>query len=181
VNRKKRLAWAREYILKPTEYWHDVLFADESKFNVSGSDGRQIVWRKKNEEMDPRNLRGTVKHGGGSCMVWGCISTQGVGDLVFIDGILDAEGYLELLKSHLRQSANRLGIEHRFKYYEDNDPKHRSRLVQEWLLYNVPKVLHPPPQSPDLNPIENMWNELDRRVHATPVSGKLELKAQLQQ
>lgn len=181
INREKRLNFALEFSLKEDTYWNDVIFADESKFNVFGSDGRVMVWRQPNEEMNPINLKPTVKHGNGSVMVWGCISLHGVGDLVVIEGIMTASRYVELLKGHLKQSAEKMGILKSFKYYEDNDPKHKARLVQEWQLYNCPKVVRPPPQSPDLNPIENVWDELDRRVRQTPVSSKVELEKRLRE
>ncbi len=136
---------------------------------------------KKNEEFKHTNLRPTVKHGGGSVMVWACISSFGVGDLIFIDGTVNKEYYLPILKGSLLQSAAKMGIAGRFKLYQDNDPKHVSRLVQEWLLYHCPKVMHPPPQSLDLNPIENCWDELDRRVDKTTVSSLHELKKRLQE
>jgi len=47
-----------------------------------------------------------------------------------------------------------MNIRDSFKFYQDNDPKHKSRIMQEYLLYNCPKILHSPSQSPDLNPIE---------------------------
>ena len=52
--------------------------------------------------------------------------------------------------------------------------------MREFLLYNSPKVLHPPPQSPDLNPIENLWDELDRRIRFTLIRTKEELRKGLQ-
>ena len=52
-----------------------------------------------------------------------------------------------------------MGIRDTFKFYQDND-KHKSRIVQEYLLYKCPKVLHRSPESPDLNPIENLWDQL---------------------
>lgn len=58
-------------INNPEMYWNHVLFVDESKFNIFGSDGRIIVWRRKNDELNPKNLFGTVKHGGGGVLVWG--------------------------------------------------------------------------------------------------------------
>jgi hypothetical protein len=53
VNRKKRLNFASEFSLKEDIYWNDDIFADESKFNVFGSNGRVLVWPQPNEEMHP--------------------------------------------------------------------------------------------------------------------------------
>ncbi|KAJ4447687.1 hypothetical protein ANN_09695 [Periplaneta americana] len=64
-----------------------LFFSDENKFNVFGSDGRQMVWRKPKEEMKTKNLRATVKHGRGNVMIWGCMSASVVGELVFIEDI----------------------------------------------------------------------------------------------
>ncbi|GFX78499.1 transposable element Tc1 transposase [Trichonephila clavipes] len=86
-NQKKRLDFAKTHQLKTDNFWKKVIFSDESKFNIFGSDGRRTIWRKPNTALDPKNLRPTVKHGGGSVMVWGCMASNGVGNLVFIDGI----------------------------------------------------------------------------------------------
>ena len=60
-----------------------------------------------------------------------------------------------------------MNIRSSFEFYQDNDPKHKSRIVQEYLLY-CPKVLHSSPQSSDLNPIENLWNLLDHNIRIMP-------------
>ena len=60
--------------INPKRNWNNVLFADESKLNIFVSDGHIIVWRRKNEELNPKNLVGTVKHAGGSVLLRGCVS-----------------------------------------------------------------------------------------------------------
>jgi transposase len=122
-----------------------------------------------------------MKHGGGSVMVWGCVSNFGVGELVFINGILDKNKYLNILKNNLKKSAPNMGIMENFKLYQDNDPKHKAWIVQEFLLYNCPNVLQSPPQSPDLNPIEHVWDELDRRIRKTSITSIEELKKRLEE
>lgn len=62
-----------------------------------------MVWRQPKKELDVRNLKSTVKYGRGSVMVWGSISGCGVGNLVFIEGILNADGYLSILKENLKK------------------------------------------------------------------------------
>lgn len=181
VNRKKRLEFAKKYLYVDENFWSDVIFSDESKYNIFGSDGKQRVWRKPNTELELRNLNLSVKHGGGSVMVWGCFSANGVGSLVFIDEIMNAKLYIDILKKNLRQNAAKLGIINSFKFYQDNDPKHTAYNSKSWLLYNCPKVLDTPPQSPDCNPIENLWDYLEDRVRETPILNKEHLKKRLQE
>lgn len=181
INQQKRLQFAKYYISHGKTYWDDVIFADESKFNIFGSDRKPRVWRKPNTEFDPKHLNLTVKQGGGNVIVWGCFSTNGVGTLVFIDGNMNGDMYVAILKENLRQSAEKLGILSSFKFYQDNDPKHKARKTREWLLYNCPKVLETPPQSPDLNPIENLWDYLDKKIRQSSISSKTQLKERLQE
>ncbi|KAH8245626.1 hypothetical protein KR032_001767, partial [Drosophila birchii] len=71
-------------------------------------------------------LKPTVKHGGGSVMVWDCMAASRVGYLVFIEGNMDKHMYLKILKDNLEDSAMKLGLEDNFRFYQDNDPKHKS-------------------------------------------------------
>ena len=74
-----------------------------------------------------------------------------------------------------------MGIKNSFKLYQDNDPKHKAHLVRCWLLYNCPKVIKTPAQSPDMNPIENWSEELERRIQTKPISSLKHLKERLQE
>lgn len=181
VNQKKRLEFAREYRMKDEAFWKNVIFTDESKYNVFCSDGKVRVWRKPNTEFEKRNTKPTVKHGGGSVMVWGCFAASGVGSLVFIDGIMNAAMYIDILKENLHKSAEKLGIRQSFHFYQDNDPKHKAYDTKSWLLYNCPKVMETPPQSPDCNPIENLWEYLETKVRQHTISSKVELKKILEE
>ena len=118
-----------------------------------------------------------MKHGGGGVMVWGCMSAAGVGNLVFIDGIMDHRVYMTILNNNLKVSAQNLGILNNFVYYQDNDPKHTATNVRLWCLYNCPQTLKTPPQSPDLNPIEHIWKELEVRIRSHHIKSKIQLKA----
>ena len=74
INRGKRIAPAEMIMEKPYDYWKHVLWSDESKFNLFGSDGKIMAWRSTMEECDPKCTVPTVKHSGGSVMVWACFS-----------------------------------------------------------------------------------------------------------
>ncbi|CAK9832042.1 Transposable element Tc1 transposase [Anthophora retusa] len=175
-NKQLRLNFAKAFINKDTNFWNTVIFSNESKFNLFGSDGRQKVWRKPNTELELKNLRSTVKHGGGSVMVWGCMSANGPGNLVFIDGTMDKIKYLNILKENLINSSEKLGVPRDFYFQQDRNPKHTAKIVQEWLIYNILHILPSPPQSPDLNPIEHLWEELDRRLRTSIITSKDTLK-----
>ena len=64
-------------------------------------------------------------------MVGGCISSFGVEKLVFIDTIIKTNVYLNILKNNLIQRAEEMGISNSFKFYQDNDPKYTTRIMQE--------------------------------------------------
>lgn len=178
-NLKSRLKFAKEHVNRQPSFWNDVIFADESKFNIFGSDGMQYVWRQPNTELTNKNLKPTVKHGGGSVMVWACMAASGVGNLVFIEGIMDKHMYLKILQDNLVQSAEKLGINETFRFYQDNDPKHKSAIVQAWMTWSCPHVVNPPAQSPDLNVIENLWAILDLAIRKRSISNRNELKTAL--
>jgi len=71
-----------------------------------------------------------------------------------------ANSYIHILKKNLHQSAEKLGLSDSFSFYQDNNPKHNAHSTRAWLSLNCRNLLDTPPQSPDINPIENLWNQL---------------------
>ncbi|GFW86107.1 tc1-like transposase protein [Trichonephila clavipes] len=109
-------------------------------------------------------------------MVWGCGALNGAGNLAFIDNKMNVLAYTNVLRHNLLDSAKKLRIENTFLFQQDNDPKHIAIVTKTWLLYHASRRLEKPPQSPDLNPIENLWVHLNNEVREKNVTSKENLK-----
>ena len=94
-------------------------------------------------------------------MVWGCMGWEGVGRFAEVEGKMNADQYVSISEDNLLPSLEKLGFSAEdVIFQQDNDPKHTFIKATRWFEDNGINVLDWAPQSPDINPIENMWQHI---------------------
>lgn len=127
--KQKRLQWARERSTWTEQDWEKVVFSDESKFNLFGSDGKTTVRRRKGERYAEQCILPTVKHSP-SVMVWGAITFNKVGPIVFLEGTMNAAKYKSILETHVLPLIQEMEnyVENPL-FQDDSAPCHRAKSV----------------------------------------------------
>ncbi|KAI3368362.1 hypothetical protein L3Q82_008070 [Scortum barcoo] len=106
----------------------------------------------------------------------GCFAAAGPGQLTITESTMNSTVYQRVLEEHVKPSVKKLKLKRNWTLQHDNDPKHTSKSTKDWLKTKKWRVLEWPSQSPDLNPIEMLWSDLKRAVHARNPSNISQLK-----
>ncbi|KAI3373349.1 hypothetical protein L3Q82_006651 [Scortum barcoo] len=169
-HRAGRLAFAREHQDWQIRHWRPVLFTDESRFTLSTCDRRDRVWRRRGERSAACNILQHDRFGSGSVMVWGGISLGGRTALhVLARGSLTAIRYRdEILRPLVRPYAGAVGPG--FLLMQDNARPHVAGVCQQFLQDEGIDAMDWPARSPDLNPIEHIWDIMSRSIHQRHVA-----------
>ena len=152
-NRLKRLAFVQACIAN-NETFEDVIWSDETSVQLECHQRHSFHKQGQPPKLKPRPKHAIKVH------VWARISKRGATRVCIFEGKMDASFYFEILTRFLLPLISQK-FPHSHRFMQDNDPKHTSRKAKEFFFAsNAINWWQTPPESPDLNPIENLWHEL---------------------
>lgn len=164
TNRRARFAWCRQHRDWSMEQWATVLFTDESRFSLQPDSRRTFIWREPGTRYLPSNVREIDNYGGGGVLIWAGIMLDGRTPLHVFDGgsVTGVRYREEVLEPYVRLFRGAVGPD--FLLMDDNARPHRALLVDEFLESEDIRRIDWPARSPDLNPIEHVWDALGRAI-----------------
>jgi hypothetical protein len=175
--RMQRLMFCKRHAQWSVARWKKVMFSDESTFLQDNCTPVVVRRLPGSSALHPRYTVKTVKHSPG-VMVWGCFGHAGAGALTFLDkgARMNSAMYTSVMDAHLVGSMARLRCK---VYQQDKAPCHTSKISMNWFRNKRITLLEWPGNSPDLNPIENLWQFMKRRINRERYTSMTTLKNEI--
>jgi len=174
----KRLEWAQRYKDWTVEHWKKVIWSDESSIWIGVSPCRQWVIHPPGERLNHKYVKKTFKSAQVKVMVWACFTGERLGPMIICEeGGIGANEYEDILYDglfsliddllELPEDADTIHVtdENTLLFMQDNAPCHKVEEILKFLAEHHVLVMQCPPQSPDLNPIENLWTDFKVHFH----------------
>ncbi len=173
-HRQKHLTWAKEKKNWTVAQWSKVLFSDESKFCISF--GNQVPESGGRVERHRIHVAWGPVWSFQSVMIWAAMSSAGVGPLCFLKSTVNTPIYQKALKHLMLASADKLYVDADFIFQQDLAPAHTAKGTKSWFNGHGVTVLDWPANSPDLNPVDNLWGIVKRKLRDTRPNNADDLK-----
>jgi transposase len=165
---EKRKFWTMLY---KNYNWDNVIWSDEAAISIQ-SNSYSKIWFHKDDVPIKRIVKNPLK-----IHIWGYIIKNKGLYIHIYDKTMTGNKYIETLQENLLPLLKKFNKKKRnaLLFQQDNAPAHTRKINTNFFIKNDINIMYWPPNSPDLNPIENVWNILKRRVGTIFVKTKEEL------
>ena len=164
-NRKRKLQWAKDH--KQHDWWKTI-FSDEKYFVLGKENGR--IWCFPSCDNARRSKKGRA-----SLHIWGAISSKGKSELVIIKNTMNRWKYINIMDNNMMNFYHYCAQEGVWYYQQDGAKPHTAHDTIDYFHRKRVKLLQWPAQSSDINPIENLWSIMQRRVELQRPKNKQDL------